>query len=140
MNCRVFYVSQTGNTEKVAEAMARALGCEAEVMAGDGAKVVADTVFLGAAVYATFDHGVKPEVKAFLEGLDPAKVGKVALFCTGFSTAAVDSMRAALERRRIKLHPESFYCKGKLFVLFNAGHPDRADLAAAAEFALRAAK
>jgi flavodoxin len=80
MNIRVFYCSKTGNTKKVAETMADVLGCKAESILSDREPVSADILFLGAAVYATFNHEVNPAVSEFIARLDPIKIGKVVLF------------------------------------------------------------
>ncbi|PKL09602.1 MAG: flavodoxin [Spirochaetae bacterium HGW-Spirochaetae-7] len=138
MNVRVAYYSATGNTRKVAEAMARALGCAAtgidEYPAGP-----ADLLFLGAAVYATHDHGLHAAVKAFIAGLDPAGARKVALFSTGFiQSEAIAMMRRLLEARGIEVVPDSFFCLGR-FALFNMGHPNAKELESAAEFAKKTA-
>lgn len=135
MNIRIFYFSASGNTKKVAEAMAEELGCKAESMETAGSSVSADILFLGAAVYATFDHGINPAVSNFISRLDPKKVKKAVLFCTGFVQTAITTMKDLLGKRNIPVSENSFFCKGKLFVVFNFGHPDRADLVNAKKFA-----
>ena len=132
MNVRVAYYSATGNTRKVAETIARALGCTAtgidEYPTGP-----ADLLFLGAAVYATHDHGLHAAVKAFIAGLDPTMVKRVALFSTGFiQSEAIAMMRSRLEARGITVVPESFFSLGR-FALFNMGHPNAKELESAAE-------
>ncbi|MBU0929066.1 MAG: flavodoxin [Spirochaetes bacterium] len=136
MNVRVAYYSATGNTRKVAGAIADALGCEAvgiDAYPADGVELL----FLGAAVYATHGHGVHQAVKDFVAGLDPAMVGKVALFSTGFiQSEAIPILRGLLAARGIPVAEESFFCLGR-FALFNLGRPNAVDLLAAAEFAKR---
>jgi flavodoxin len=140
MNVRVAYYSATGNTRKVADAIAKAAGCAAasiagkDDQAGDDATPV-DLLFLGAAVYATHDHGLHEAVKAFIAGLDPAKVKRVALFSTGFThSEAAAMLRRLLASRGIPVEADAFFCLGR-FALFNLGHPNAADLEAAAAFA-----
>jgi len=134
MNARVVYYSATGNTRKVANAIAEAIGCEAATIDGY-ADTPVDLLFIGAAVYATHDHGLHAAVKAFIAGLDPSKVGEAALFSTGFvQSEAIAMMRALLERRGIPVAEKSFFCLGR-FALFNMGRPNAKDLAASAEFA-----
>jgi flavodoxin len=135
MNNKVFYCSKTGNTKKVAETMAGVLECKAESILSNGCPVSADILFLGSAVYATFNHEVNPAVRKFIEQLDPAKIGKVVLFCTGFADTAVGIMRGLLKRRGIAVAEQSFFCKGKMFLFFNFGHPDKTDLENAKSFA-----
>lgn len=134
MNARVVYYSATGNTRKVANAIAEAVGCEAVAIDGY-ADAPVDLLFIGAAVYATHDHGLHAGMKAFIAGLDPAKVGEAVLFSTGFvQSEAIAMMRALLERRGIPVAEKSFFCLGR-FALFNLGRPNAKDLAAAADFA-----
>lgn len=135
MDSKVIYFSATGNTRKIAEAMADELGCKAEPMGQDPAGVTADVLFLGAAVYATFDHDVNPAVKDFIAKLDPKKVKKTVLFCTGFVETALATMKGLLAKRNIPVSDHTFFCRGKLFVVFNFGHPNREDLVNARKFA-----
>lgn len=136
MKPRIVYASRTGNTRKIACAIGEALDQKAEAISEAGSAVETDLLFLGAAVYAIYDHGVSPEVKDFIKGIDPAKVGRVALFCTGFEEHAIGIMRGLLAKKGIEVSNETFFCRGR-FILFNSGHPNKADLEAAREFALR---
>jgi flavodoxin len=135
MNIKVLYWSKTGNTKKIAETMADVMGCMAESILSLREPVSADILFLGAAVYATFNHEVDPKVSEFIQGLDPAKIGKVILFCTGFADTAVKLMRGLLKSKGISVAENSFFCKGKMFIFFNFGHPDKTDLENAKTFA-----
>jgi flavodoxin len=135
MNIKVFYWSKTGNTKKVAETMANVLGCKAASILSFRESVSADILFLGAAVYATFNHEVNPAVTEFIGRLDPARIGKVVLFCTGFADTAIGIMREHFKKRGIPVAENSFFCKGKMFIFFNFGHPNKTDLENAKSFA-----
>jgi len=135
MNVRVAYFSSTGNTRKVAEAIAKAAGCPVSPIDAfpDGMEAI-DLLFLGAAVYATHDHGIHASMKRFIAELEPDKIKIVALFSTGFiQSEAISMMRRLLETRGIKVAADSFFCLGR-FALFNMGHPNAKELGAAAEF------
>jgi len=136
MKVAVFYHSVTGNTAKVAGAMARRLGTEAHEVKEYEGEVGADLLFLGGAVYATCDHGLDPVLKDFIARLDPSSVGKAVLFKTGFDSDAIPRMKALVEGRGIKVYPESFSCPGR-FLFFRLGHPNGADCSRAADFAAR---
>ncbi len=139
MKARVAYYSATGNTRKVAESMARALGVAAENIEDDAVAGEADVLFIGAAVYATHDHGLHPKVKEFVAGLDSKKIRLAAVFATGFiQSDAVGMLRNTLARHGIRVAEESYFCKGR-FALFNLGHPGAADLEVAAAFARKTA-
>lgn len=135
MNIIVAYHSVTGKTKKVAEAVARELGLggAAEVKQLKD-ELVADLLFVGGAVYADQGHDLHPELVRFLTALDSQKVKQVAVFATGFSPDNGQKIRRVLEGRGVKVLPEAFYCRGQ-FLLFNFGHPNQADLAAAAVWA-----
>ena len=135
MKIEVFYWSKTGNTKKVAKTIADVLGCKAESILSSHEPISADILFLGAAVYATFNHEVNPAIREFIGRLDPAKIGKVVLFCTGFADTAVKIMSELLKNRRIPFAENSFFCKGKFFIFFNFGHPNDTDLENAKSFA-----
>jgi flavodoxin len=134
MSVRVVYQSVTGNTKKVAEAIARAAGCRAEPVRSATVNQPVDMLFLGASI-----HGgdVDPLVKKFIEGLDATLVKHVTVFGTGFEESrdkAVGIMKDLLARRGIAVTDKCYFCLGK-FVLFNRHHPDTQDLTGAEEFA-----
>jgi len=136
MKIRICYHSETGNTKKIAEAMAIELGVTAESVDTAAASIEADILFLGGAVYATCDHGLHPSVKSFIDGLDGEKIRRVALFRTGFSDEAIALMSSLIKAKGIPVEAESFSCKGR-FLFFSFGHPGKGDLEAARAFARR---
>jgi flavodoxin len=139
MEAQVYYGSKTGNTKKVAEAVAGAIGTQARRISGGEGGVKADLLFLGAAVYATHDHGPLPEVLEFIGKLDPASVKEALVFSTGFKEGdACAKLRALLERRGIKTRKETFFCPGRFFLFFNFGRPNAQDLERARQFATSA--
>jgi len=134
MSARVFYYSMTGNTRKVAEAIASAVGCVAEPVAGATVTEPVGMLFLGASIHA---KEIDPSVRKFIEGLDPAIVKQVTVFGTGFEgnkDMAVEIMKDLLTRQGIAVTDKCYFCRGK-FLLFNHRHPDDLDLTGAAEFA-----
>ena len=133
MRVRVVYQSRTGNTKRVAEAIARASGCVAEPMSAATVSEPADMLFLGAAIHA---KDIDPSVKKFIEGLDPALVKHVTVFGTGFEgnkEMAVGIMKDLLARRRVHVADKCYFCRGK-FLFFNFRHPNAQDLTGAEEF------
>ena len=76
MTYAVRYYTKTGNTKRLAEAMAKVLGVEARPISEPVTETV-DYLFLGNSYYA-FD--IDPEVKQFVASLDPAKIGKIVNF------------------------------------------------------------
>lgn len=134
MSVRVFYHSLTGNTKKVAEAIAHTVGCTPEAVGAATVSEPVDILFLGAAV-----HGgdIDASVKKFIEGLDPVLVKQVAVFSTGFpenKEKAVGITKGLLAQRGIAVTDKCYFCRGK-FLLFNRKSPDDQDLKGAEEFA-----
>ncbi|MCM1023011.1 MAG: hypothetical protein NC395_03010 [Prevotella sp.] len=130
MKIAVRYYSRGGNTKKLAEAIAGAVGAEAKTTAEPLEEDV-DILFLGSAPYG-FD--VDDNVKSFIGGIN-VSVGKV----VNFSTAAVvkstyKQIAKLLAEKNIPLAEKEFACKGS-FTVLHRGKPDSGDCKAAAEFA-----
>ena len=130
MKVAVRYFSRGGNTEKLAKAIAEAVGAEALTTDAPLTEDV-DILFLGSSVYA---YGVDDSVKKFIAG-NRAKIGKV----VNFSTAALirstyKQVAKLLKEKNIPMAEEEFYCRGS-FGPMHKGKPDAADLKSAAEFA-----
>lgn len=133
MKAAVRYYSRSGNTKRLADAIAEAAGCAArEIPMSFNERV--DVLFLGAAVYW---GGISPEVKTFIRRLDKSKVGKVAVFSTSALTQrAFPQIQKELTKAGVAVEAEDFYCRGQ-FKTLHRGKPGENDLAAAREFARR---
>lgn len=130
MTVAVRYFSRSGNTKKVAEAIAEAVGVEAKTT-DFPLEEKTDLLFLGSAVYAA---GVDPAINAFIEQ-NASKIGKIA----NFSTAAVISstfkqIKKIADENNVAMLDEEFHCRGK-FTVMHANRPNAKDLAAAKDFA-----
>ena len=130
MKLAVRYYSRGGNTKKIAEAIAKAVGVEAKPVSEPLTEDV-DILFLGSAPYA-FD--IDDEVKKFISGIH-VSVGKVVNFST---SAAVKSTRKYVEKlladKKIPVAKEEFSCRGA-FAMLHKGRPNEADQKAATDFA-----
>lgn len=130
MKIAVRYYTKGGNTKKLAEAIAGAVGVEAKTVAEPLTEDV-DILFLGSSVYAA---GVDSSVKSFINGIN-VRIGKV----VNFSTAAIlkstyKQVAKLLAAKGITLAEEEFACRGS-FSVMHKGKPDDNDCKAAAEFA-----
>ncbi|MDE7254514.1 MAG: flavodoxin [Acetatifactor sp.] len=130
MKIEVRYYTRSGNTRKLAEAIAKAVGVEAKTVE-EPLREDVDILFLGSSVYA---YGVDDNIKKFISNID-VKVGKV----VNFSTAALvkstyRQVGKLLAEKGIVQAEEEFYCKGS-FGIMHKGKPDDKDCKAAAEFA-----
>ncbi|MDE7268380.1 MAG: flavodoxin [Lachnospiraceae bacterium] len=130
MKVEVRYYTRSGNTKKLAEAIAKAVGVEAKTV-DEPLREDVDILFLGSSVYA---YGVDDNVKNFISYIN-VQVGKV----VNFSTAALvkstyKQVGKLLAKKGIKQAEEEFYCKGS-FGPMHKGKPDEKDCMAAAVFA-----
>ncbi|MBR6426624.1 MAG: flavodoxin [Clostridia bacterium] len=131
MKVAVRYYTKTGNTKKLAEAIAEKLGVEALPVSVPVNEPV-DVLFLGNSYYA---FTIDPEVKRFVLSLDKDKVGKI---CNFGSAAMLNStykkVKAAADRVGIPMSEKEFHCRGE-FKGIHKGRPDAEDLKEAVAFA-----
>ncbi len=136
MNIAVRYFSRGGNTKKVAEAVAKAVGVSAKDCSEAIAEPV-DLLFLGGSVYG---FELDENIKNYIQALDPANAKNVALFGTSAIVKKGNpGMAKLLKEKGIPVLENSFYCRGE-FTLMHKGHPNDADLKKAADFATEAAR
>ena len=133
MTIAVRYYTKTGNTKRLAEAVAEAVGVEALPISSPVAEPV-DILFLGNSYYA---FSIDPEIRAFLKTLSKDKVGRI----VNFGSAAMlnstwKKVKAEADKLGIPMDKREFHCKGE-FKGIHKGKPDDADLKAAADFARR---
>ncbi len=130
MNIQVRYLSKSGNTKKVADAIAEEVGVKAESI-NKGIYEDTDILFLGGAVYWA---GVDNELKKFILGLDN-KVKKVAVFSTAAITkSAYGEIRKLLKDKNIDVCESEFHCRGE-FLKLHKDRPNALDLNRSKQFA-----
>ena len=131
MKVAVRFYTKTGNTKRLAEAVAEAVGAEALPLSAPIEEPV-DVLFLGNSYYA---FNIDPEVRDFIRSLDKDKVGRI----VNFGSAAMlnstwKKVKAEAEKAGITMDEREFHCKGE-FKGIHKGKPDEEDMKAAAEFA-----
>ena len=131
MKVAVRYYTKTGNTKRLAEAVAEAVGTEALPLSSPIEEPV-DILFLGNSYYA---FSIDPEVRSFIRSLEKGKVGRI----VNFGSAAMlnstwKKVKAEADKIGIPMDKREFHCKGE-FKGFHKGRPNSEDLAAAAAFA-----
>ena len=136
MKVAVRYYTKSGNTKRLAEAVAKAVGAEALPISTPVTEEV-DILFLGNSYYA---FSIDPEVRDFVRTLDRSKVGKI----VNFGSAAMlnstwKKVKAEADKAGIAMDEREFHCKGE-FKGMHKGRPNEADLKAAAEFAAKIVK
>ena len=131
MKIAVRYYTKTGNTKRLAEAIAKAVGVEALPINIPITESV-DILFLGNSYYA---FTIDPEVRQFVESMDKEKVGKIVNFgSAAMMNSTWKKVKAVADKAGISMDEREFHCKGE-FKGIHKGKPDEADLRAAAEFA-----
>ena len=131
MKTAVRYYTKTGNTKKLAEAVAKALGVEALPISAPIEEAV-DVLFLGNSYYA---FSIDPEVRDFVRSLDKSKVGKIVNFgSAAMLNSTYKKVKAEADKVGIPMDEREFHCKGE-FKGVHKGRPNAEDLAAAAAFA-----
>ena len=131
MNIAVRYYTKTGNTKRLAEAVANAVGVEALPISEPVAEPV-DILFLGNSFYA---FSIDPEVREFVASLDKKKVGKIVNFgSAAMLNSTFKKVKAEADKVGIPMDEREFHCKGE-FKGLHKGRPNEDDLSAAAEFA-----
>ena len=135
MKYAVRYYTKTGNTERLAKAVAEAVGVKAEPISVPVDEEV-DILFLGNSYYA---FSIDPEVRNFIGSLDKSKVGKI----VNFGSAAMlnstwKKVKAEADKAGIPMDNREFHCKGE-FKGLHKGRPNADDIKAAADFAKKIA-
>lgn len=131
MTYAVRYYTQTGNTKRLAEAIADELGVEALPISAPIYEKV-DVLLLGNSYYA---FTIAPEVGTFVSGLKKENVGKIINFGTAaMMKSTYKKVRSVANGVGIPVLDKEFHCKGE-FKGMNKGRPNEEDLKAAREFA-----
>ena len=131
MKVAVRYYTKTGNTKRLAEAVANAIGVEAQPISTPITEAV-DILFLGNS-YSAFS--IDPEVRNFIKSLDKDKVGKIVNFgSAAMLNSTYKKVKAEADKVGIPMDDREFHCKGE-FKGIHKGKPDETDMKAVAEFA-----
>lgn len=130
MNISVRYYTRSGNTEKLAMAIADAVGVQAESV-----KIPlnekADILFLGSSYYA-FD--VDDAVKEFILA-NKDKIGKIICFGTSaMMGSTIKQVKKVADEAGVSVAEDEFHCYGS-FGPMHKGRPNEKDIANAVAFA-----
>jgi len=131
----VYYSGRSGNTMKVAMAMAEALNIKAERIGKENIEFSepVDLLFIGSGVY--FDKPHK-KTRALIKELNSTNVKNAAAFGTYGNQSNIGEQIISLMREQgIDVVGEPFVCKGASIGTDNKGHPNATDLENAKEFA-----
>lgn len=132
MKIAIRYYTKTGNTKKLADAIAGVCNVEAKTVDEPLTEDV-DILFLGSAIYAA---GIDNSIKEFLKNIT-VNVGCI----YSFSSAALlestfGQVKKEAEANGLKISDDEFHCRGA-FKLIHRGRPNDEDLKNVEEFAKR---
>ena len=131
MKCAVRYYTKTGNTKKLAIAIAEAIGVKA-LPISEPVNEPVDILFLGNSYYA---FTIDPEVRNIVRSHDKNNVGKIVKFGTAaMLNSTYKKVKAEADKLGIPMAEKEFHCKGE-FKGLHKGKPDERDIAAAVAFA-----
>ena len=131
MKIAVRYYTKTGNTKRLAEAVADAVHAEALPLSAPVEEAV-DILFLGNSYYA---FSIDPEVREYIRSLDKNKIGRI----VNFGSAAMlnstwKKVKAEADKAGIPMDEKEFHCRGE-FKGIHKGRPNDEDIAAVVKFA-----
>lgn len=131
MNIEVCYYSKSGNTKKIANAIAKQVGVSAksihEPLQGE-----VDILFLGTGIYA-FD--IDPELKEYISTLNPANIKMVVVFSTAaIVQSAYEKTKKHLQNQGLHVSDKEYHCPGHYMIL-RTGRPNAEDIKKAEQFA-----
>jgi len=130
MNYAVRYYTKTGNTKRLAEAVAKELGVEA-LPISEPINEKVDILFLGNSYYA---FNIDPEVREFVASLDKEKVGKIVNFGTAaMLNSTYKKVKEEADKVGIAMDAKEFHCRGE-FKGIHKGRPNESDIAEAIKF------
>ena len=131
MKIAVRYYTKTGNTKRLAEAVAEAVGAEALPL-GAPIEEPVDILFLGNSYYA---FSIDPEVRDFVRSLSGSRVGRIVNFGSAVMlNSTYKKVKAEADKVGVPMDEREFHCKGE-FKGVHKGRPNGEDLKAAAAFA-----
>lgn len=130
MNIEVYYYTRGGNTKKLADAVADAVGVTANDL-NVPLREKADILFLGSSLYA---GGYDQAVGNFIEK-NADKIGTIVSFGSSASNMSTfKKVKAFAQEKGIKVCDEYFNCPGH-FMFLHKNRPNKEDFEAAAAFA-----
>jgi flavodoxin len=143
MHSIILYASKSGNTQKIADSMASALGCEAIKITAESKPQTLDLesfdlILVGTGLFAGTPN---EDIVKFLNGLNPKTPKQFALFITWGGAPRSDKIAFAklhtlLEGKGQKVLEDHFAAYGGWKgILMKRGHPKPEEIAAAAEWA-----
>lgn len=132
MKTQVIFYSMTGNSKKIANAIASSLSITADNIKNYPVVKDVDLLFIVGGIYSGKSH---PNLLNYVATLKPEDVKRVVLItssCGG--VASQKEIRSVLRNNRIEVANDEFLCFGN-FLFIKMGRPNKAEIADAVKFA-----
>lgn len=138
MKTAVLYLSKTGHSKKIAEAVAAGLGVRAQSVKDNPELSGIDLLFIAGGIYSGKSD---PKLLKYLASLGNTQVKRAALISSSGGKRKQDMVRDTLTGKGIQVLADEYVCQGS-FLFFGRGHPNAQEIAGAVAFAkkLSAAK
>lgn len=131
MTVEVRYYSKSGNTKKIADAIAKGAGVDAKSITEPVTGEV-DVLFLGSGLYA---FNIDAALKDYIKTLDPKKIKKVFVFnTTAIVKTAYGKIKELLEAQGLSVDNREYHAYGH-YTFLKKNKPDEKDLNDAEAFA-----
>jgi flavodoxin len=132
MNISLIYLSKTGHSKKLAEAIAAELQIPAQDIKTNPQIKGADLLFIVGGIYGGKSD---PKMIEYITTLDNTMAKKAALITSCCSKVTAQSaVREELEKNNIEVLKDEFICQGS-FLLFGFHHPNKTDIQNAVSYA-----
>jgi menaquinone-dependent protoporphyrinogen IX oxidase len=132
MKTAVVYLTKSGHSRKIAQAIATELQVPAEDIKTNPKLSGIDLLFVVGGIYAGTSD---PQMIAYIKGVDNSMVKKAALVTSCASKRRKQGIvREALQKNNIDVISDEFVCAGS-FLFMRIGHPDQTDIANAVSYA-----
>lgn len=130
MKIAIRYFTKTGNTKKLADAIAQELGLEAKEISVP-LEEKADILFLCNSVYWA---GADGKVKQFISG-NKSNIGKIVNVSTAaLKESSYPQIKKLCEQLGVAVSDKEYHCKGS-FKVMHKGKPDNEEINAVKAFA-----
>jgi flavodoxin len=132
MKTAVIYLTKTGHSKKIAEAVAAALSINAQDIKTEPELSDVDLLFIVGGIYASKSD---PKMIAYIKKIDGSMVRKAALITSCASNRIKqDMVRKALGSNNIEVLADELICKGSLLFL-RPGQPNITEIGKAVSYA-----
>jgi flavodoxin len=132
MNVAVIYLTMTGHSKKLAEAIASEIGTQAQDIKTDPKLNGVDMLFIVGGIY-----GGKSDTKLvnYIRSINGNMVKKAAIVTSsGSGKTRQNKVREELTKNGVEMLSDEYTCKGR-FLFFDLGRPNQSDIDGSVAFA-----